>query len=68
MSIIRKNLMYQKGYTPYCGNENCVIIPRTFFNGSQFECPMCNWKTSFDDKFIAQYKDKWEPMLGVNND
>jgi len=59
MSIVRENLMTQKGYTPYCGEPDCHIMPRTFFDGEQFNCPLCHWKSEFDEKFIKEYKAKW---------
>jgi hypothetical protein len=59
MSIVRENLMKQKGYPPYCGNR-CKEMPRTRFNGDQFECGCCGWKTSFPIEFIDEYKRKWQ--------
>lgn len=59
MSIVRDNLMNEKGYSPYCGNDTCFELPRTSFNGHQFVCPCCSWKSSFDEQFIVEYKDKW---------
>jgi len=58
MSIIRNNLMTVEYYTPYCGGE-CDRMPRTGFNGQQFECNSCGWTSSFDEDFIAEYKAKW---------
>ena len=60
MSIIRDNLMTQKGYSPYCGSigKRCSM-PRTTFTGTQFKCSECGWVSSFDEKFIAAYKTKW---------
>jgi len=58
MSIVRQNLLTQKDYTPYCGNNHCsVLMPRSRFNGHQFEC-VCGWKSSFEPEFIEQYKKK----------
>jgi len=34
-------------------------MPRAPFNGSQFECRVCGWKSAFDPHFIAEYKTKW---------
>jgi hypothetical protein len=57
-SIVRRNLMEQPGYTPYCGAENCLWSwPRTRFDGSQFACA-CGWKSSFEAEFIEQYKQR----------
>lgn len=65
MSIIRENLMTREGYSPYCGSTgfdgefSCRAgMPRTKFNGSQFEC-VCGWKSAFDPDFIDAYKAKW---------
>lgn len=34
MSIVRENLLTRKGYTPYCGNDDCTWnMPRTRFSG-----------------------------------
>ena len=59
MSIVRQNLMTKKGYTPYCGNNECKNMPRTRFNGEQFRCPCCGWTSQFPQEFIKQYKQKW---------
>ncbi|BCQ23139.1 hypothetical protein NK8_12640 [Caballeronia sp. NK8] len=59
MSIVRNNLMTQRGYTPYCGSVDCGIMPRTRWNGSQFCCSHCGWTSRFPDDFIAEYKAKW---------
>jgi len=59
MTLVRKNLMNIKYYSPYCGNTNCITSPRTEFNGSQFVCKSCGWISSFDEKFIDEYKNKW---------
>lgn len=58
-TIVRKNLMTQKGYTPYCGNMNCTVMPRTFFNSKQFKCTRCTWVSQFPEDFITSYKEKW---------
>lgn len=61
MSLIRENLMKERGYTPYCGSDQrCPgIWPRSRFTGSQFKCPSCGWESRFDPAFIAEYKAKW---------
>lgn len=56
MSQVRENLMSRQGYSPYCGG--CSLMPRTIFNGEQFECS-CGWKSAFEDEFIQEYKAKW---------
>lgn len=61
MSVVRNNLMTQRGYTPYCGNGNCRgLMPRSKFNGNQFECHSCGWESEFEPEFIAGYKSKWD--------
>jgi hypothetical protein len=59
MSIVRDNLMNDPCYSPYCGNEKCSMMPRTFWYGAQFKCVWCGWLSSFPDDFIAEYKAKW---------
>ncbi|MCK5614317.1 hypothetical protein KAR91_71285 [Candidatus Pacearchaeota archaeon] len=68
VSIVRNNLMTQKGYVPYCGNDECFHTPRSFFNGSQFECRSCGWQSSFEDEFISEYKSKWHENTGVSDE
>ena len=51
--------MTREGYTPYCGNMEKYSMPRTFFNGKQFQCPYCGWVSSFPEDFIKRYKEKW---------
>ena len=58
MSIVRDNLLNVEGYTPYCGNQTCPTMPRTVFNGTQFECPTCEWKSSFELAFIKRYLER----------
>lgn len=57
-SIVRDNLMKEKGYTGYCPNWNCTM-PRTKFNGDQFVCPCCGWISQYPIGFIIEYKRKW---------
>ena len=61
MSTVRENLLNQKGYTPYCGGASYKIcrMPRTKFNGQQFECPECDWVSQFPEEFIKEYAEKW---------
>lgn len=56
--LIRKNLMTEKGYSPYCGGM-CAIMPRTIFTGRQFKCEICGWHSEFPEDFINKYKAKW---------
>lgn len=59
LSTVRRNLLEQPGYTPYCGAESCRLrMPRTVFNGQQFQCA-CGWQSSFEAKFIELYKLAW---------
>lgn len=69
MSIVRNNLLTIENYTPYCGSEFCLPRnnfpmygerwPRTYFNGDQFCCFKCGWKSEFEKEFIEKYKQKW---------
>ena len=59
MSQVRKNLMSKPGYMPYCGALACSVAPRTTFNGKQFECSACGWKSRLEATFIATYRLKW---------
>jgi hypothetical protein len=61
-SIIRNNLMNDRGYTPYCGEERC--FNRTKFDGEQFKCS-CGWRSKFPNDFIAGYKAKWHQAPNV---
>jgi len=59
MNVVRNNLMTEKGYTPYCGNDDCTLsLPRTSFNGEQFVCG-CGWESQFEEEFMQEYKEKW---------
>jgi predicted RNA-binding Zn-ribbon protein involved in translation (DUF1610 family) len=58
-TIVRINLFNDKWYTPYCGNVTKCSMPRTTFDGEQFVCPECGWKSSFPSEFIQKYKAKW---------
>ena len=64
-SIVRENLMTVSGYTPYCGNNisrkeiGGCDNPRTKFNGEQFICPKCGFRTTFPRDFIEKYKAHW---------
>jgi hypothetical protein len=64
-SIVRENLMTREGYTPYCCNsisrskKGGCDNPRTKFNGEQFVCPHCGFKTDFPEDFIKRYKAVW---------
>ena len=60
MSVVRNNILKYEGYTPYCGAEMCGQMPRTFFNGDQFQCGCCGWVSAFEQPFIKEYKTKWQ--------
>ena len=63
-TIVRSNLMDDKNYSPYCGNNIArrdiggCDNPRTNWNGSQFVCPRCRWTSQFPQYFIDAYKAK----------
>ena len=65
-TIVRENLMEDKSYTPYCGDSLCLPRtsssperwPRTKFDGEQFVCPKCRWKSNFPNEFMERYKQK----------
>ena len=63
MSIVRDNLLSRKGYAPHCGNQrsrfdiNGCDNPRMVFDGSQFRCPRCSYRTNYEPEFIKQYKE-----------
>jgi len=59
ISTVRRNIMTERGYSPYCGAERCYLTwPRTSFDGGQFGC-RCGWRSSFEPEFIAEYKTRW---------
>lgn len=68
ISTVRTNLMNEQGYRPYCGDELCKPRtshsperwPRTKFDGEQFVCPKCGWRSEFPTDFIDRYKTKWK--------
>ena len=60
--IVRKNLLTRKGYTPYCGNMNCKRMPRTKFDGEQFVCDSCGWRSEFPADFITEYKENKDKL------
>lgn len=59
MSIVRRNLLSQLNYTPFCGNTSgCNFgMPRSTFSAAhnQFVCK-CGWRSSFETAFIQQYQ------------
>jgi len=68
MSTVRHNMETRRGYTPFCGNTQCVAgMPRASFNGSQFECK-CGWRSAFEDEVIRRYKEfNSRPASSENN-
>lgn len=60
-TIVRENLMTEKGYSPYCGNNHCSHnMPRAHWSKKleQFKC-YCGWVSEFPKDFITRYKAKW---------
>ena len=56
---IKENLLQNKEYKIYCASDKCDCNnPVATFNGAQFECS-CGWHTRFPEKFINEYKIKW---------
>jgi len=49
---MQEKLMTCEGYSPYCGNLNCRQMPRTLFDGEQFVCWCCGWRSSYPSEFI----------------
>ena len=63
MSLVRENLLTQKGYTPYCGDPDCVLgMPRSYYDGEQFACP-CGWRSQFPEEFLVKYR----KLIGQSN-
>jgi hypothetical protein len=61
-TVVRNNLMTREGYTPYCGDYNCMKgMPRTKWNKEkeQFVCS-CGWTSNIAPDFIQRYKERWK--------
>lgn len=58
-SLVRTNLIEQKGYSPYCGNYDSCSMPRTFYREGQFHCPICYWTSEFPKEFMDLYHKRW---------
>lgn len=64
-TIVRENLMTVEGYSGYCPNPiarnkiNGCNNPRTVFDGEQFTCPICGWRSQYPKEFIERYKQRW---------
>lgn len=64
-SIVRNNMMRQRNYTGYCGNNlpardpGGCHNPRTYWDKGQFKCPECGWRSKYPDDFIELYKQRW---------
>ena len=54
---MQEKLITEKGYAPYCGR--CSSWSRAVFNGNQFVCKFCGWKSVYPVEFITRYKAKW---------
>jgi len=55
MSTVRRNLLSEPGYAPYCGGSYAVCgLPRTMFDGEQFKCPRCSFRSNFEPEFISE--------------
>lgn len=65
-SIVRNNLMNEKGYTPYCGDNDCEKgMPRTKWDAEQeqFVCS-CGWVSKIAPDLIKRYKERWLKIPG----
>lgn len=64
-TIVRENLMTIQGHTGYCANPKAAKDPkgcnnpRTKWDGDQFTCPSCGWRSQFPSDFIIRYKERW---------
>ncbi len=59
-TIVRQNLIENKDYLPYCGNNlyKCTN-PRTVKTGLLIlKCPECGWESEFPEDFVKRYKEK----------
>ncbi len=65
-TIVRNNLLTEKGYTPYCGG--CDRMPRTVWSNTkqQFTCS-CGWTSSFPAEFINKYINIWHNQTQKQN-
>lgn len=59
VSLAGKHVFHNWSTQCVIKNMNC-IMPRTFFNGHQFQCPYCGWISKFPEDFIKRYKEKWQ--------
>lgn len=63
-TIVRQNMMDDVNYRGYCGNGISRLKPggcdnpRTIWDGEQFYCPHCGWRSQFPDDFMQRYKAK----------
>lgn len=58
-TIVRQNLMDDKNYRPYCGNNVSCYNPKTELRtNGQFICPHCKWISAFPEDFVKRYKEK----------
>lgn len=63
--IVRRNLLEDINYRPYCGNDlsrdskDGCYNPRTYLRpDGQFICPHCKYVTQFPQEFVEVYKKK----------
>ena len=57
ISVVRRNLLSDKSYSPYCGADKCSHRwPRTYFVNNQFRC-LCGWQSQYEPEFIQQVKE-----------
>lgn len=56
-TTVRCNLLTRPNYSPYCGNfGECESLPRTSYDGEQFVCGDCGWRSQFPDDFMKLYR------------
>lgn len=56
-SIVRQNIKKDPDYRPYCGNPDCHgrAWERVEKDGDQFKCPLCGWRSEFEEEFSDKY-------------
>lgn len=56
-TTVRCNILTRPNYTPYCGNYGeCSELPRTSYDGEQFVCSNCGWRSKFHPDFLKLYR------------
>jgi hypothetical protein len=61
MSIVQNNLLSDPNYTPYCAV--CTTTIRTDFDGEQFVCSKCGWRSALPEDFMKKVIE----FRGLNN-